>query len=208
LHTKARRSRARARLITIGALVGAIVVVLGGALGIAAAGGPRGGILVAHAVASVAVLSMLIGFASTTTRLAQAMDLLAERHPGAVVFLARRLPPVVSDLPAYLKTKGLDVEIGDRWYPAVADRRGIAVFSPTRDPRELLVMEWPEIGDVEMVRTPTVGGDYRWSVTVDVKPYVVPLTADLGVAWGLVTMGLDAADTAAIVKAVIAQRPS
>lgn len=208
MQTKARTSRNRARLITIGALAGAIVVVLGGALGIAAVGGPRGGILVAHAAATFAILSMLIGFATTTTRLAQAVDVLTERHPGAVVFLARRLPPVVSDLPVYLKAKGLDIEIGDRWYPAVADERGIAVFTPSRDPRELLVMEWREIGDVDMVRTPTVGGDSRWSVTVDVKPYVVPLTVDLGVAWGIVTMVLDARDTKAVVKAVTARRPN
>ena len=58
-----------------------------------------------------------------------------------------------------------------------------------------------------MVRTPTAGGDSRWSVTVDVRPYVVPLTVDLGSAYGIVTMTLDAADTTAVVKAVEARRP-
>src|SRR5690606_29173612 len=105
-------------------------------------------------------------------------------------------------------TKGLPKDlIGDNWYPAVVDARGIAVHSTGRDPRELVLMEWPEIGNVEMVRTPTVGGDSRWSVTIDVKPYAVPLTADVGDAWGIVTMALDAGDTAAVVKAAAAQRP-
>lgn len=208
MHTIARRSRTRARIITIGALIGAVVVIAGGSLAIAATGGPRNGILVAFGAAGGSIVAMLVVFAMLTSRLSVAMDVLAARHPDAVVFLARRLPPVVSDLPAYLAAKGLDFDIGDGWYPAVADERGIAVCSPTRTPRELFVIGWHEIGDVEMVRTATVGGDFRWSVTVDVKPYVVPLTVDLGDAWGLVTMALDAADTAETVKAVAARRPA
>ncbi len=208
MHTIARRSRTRARIITVGALAGSVVLVVGGTIGIAATGGPRDGVLVAHGVAILSILVMLVVFATLTARLSHAMEVLAERHPDAVVFLARRLPPVVSDLPAYLRSKGLDIEIGDGWYPVVADERGLVVCSATRDPQVLVVIEWQEIGDVEMVRTPTVGGDSRWSVTVDVKPYVVPLTVDLGDAWGIVTMALDAGDTAATVKAVAARRPA
>jgi len=207
LHTIARRSRTRARVITVGALVGAVVVIAGGSLAIAATGGPRNGILVAHTAASLAIVVMLVVFAAVTFRLSRAMEVLAERHPEAVVCPPRRCPPVVSDLPAYLTAKGLDLHIGDGWYPAVADARGIAVCSPSRNPSELFVIEWQEIGDVEMVRTATVGGDSRWSVTVDVKPYVVPLTVDLGDAWGIATMALDAVDTAETVKAVAAKRP-
>jgi len=36
---------------------------------------------------------------------------------------------------------------------------------------------------------------------------VVPLTVDIGAAWGIVTMALDAVDTAELVAAVVAQRP-
>lgn len=184
------------------------MVIVGGALAIAASGGPRNGILVAYGVGLVAIVSLVVVFALVTARYARAMRILTERHPDAVIVLARRLPPVVSDLPAYLTAKGLPSDlIGDGWYPIVVDARGIAVYSTGRDPHELLVMEWPEVGAVEMVRTPTVGGDSRWSVTIDVKPYSVPLTADLGDAWGIVTMALDAGDMAAVVKAVIAQRP-
>lgn len=209
MHTYARRSRTRARVITTSTLAGAAVVIGGGAIAIALSGGPRNGILVAHGVASIALVVMIVTFALLTARHARAMATLKERHPDAIVFLARRLPPVVSDMPAYLRAKGIPPEvIGDGWYPAVADARGIAVCSTGRDPREIVLIEWSEVGDVEMVRTPTVGGDSRWSVTVDVKPYVVPLTVDLGDAWGIVTMGLDAGDTAAVVKAVAAKRPA
>jgi hypothetical protein len=208
LHTIARRSRTRARIITAATLAGAAVVIGGGAVGIAFSGGPRNGILVAHAVASLALVVMIVAFSLLTSRHTSAMRILAERNPGAIVFLARRLPPVVSDMPAYLRGKGLPSDlIGDGWYPAVADARGIAVCSTGSDPQQIVLIEWPEIGDVEMVRTPTVGGDSRWSVTVDVKPYAIPLTVDLGDAWGMVTTGLDAGDTAAVVKAVAAKRP-
>lgn len=184
-------------------------MIIGGAIAIALSGGPRNGILVAYGFAVIAMVVLIVVFALITTRHARAMRALKERHPDAVVFLARRLPPVVSDMPAYLRRKGVPPElIGDGWYPAVADGRGIAVCSTGGDPREIVLIEWSEIGDVEMVRTATVGGDSRWSVTVDVRPYVVPLTVDLGDAWGIITMGLDAGDTAAVVKAVAAQRPA
>lgn len=206
-HTIARRTRARAHLITIVTLIAAAVVVGGGGAAIALSGGPQNGILAAYGVATLAIVAMITVFGALTVRLSHALRALGARHPDAVVFLARRLPPVVSDLPAYLRSKGLEVQIGDRWHPAFADDRGIAVCSAGSNPRELLLMEWAEIGALEMVRTATVGGDFRWSVTVDVRPYVVPLTADLGEAWGIVTMALDAVDTAAVVKAVDARRP-
>lgn len=204
----ARRFRARARATTVGCLVGAVVVIVGGAVAIAATGGPRNGILVAYLAAVLAIVAMLVAFAAMTTRQARALRTLAARHPAAAVCLGRRLPPVVSDMPAFLRGKGFDVVIGDGWYPIVADARGIAVHSASADPRELVLMEWSEIGEVQMVRTATVGGDSRWSVTVDVQPYDVPLTADIGDAWGIVTMALDAADTTAMLKAILAQRPT
>lgn len=206
-HVITRRFRSRARIITAAALAVAFVVIAGGAAAIALTGGPRDGILVAHTVATLVIAGMIGTFAVITDRHARGLRALALRHPGDVVFLARRLPPVVSDLPAFLRSKGVDVQIGDGWYPAVASSRGIEVYSSGADPRELLVIEWAEIGDIAMVRTPTVGGDSRWSVTVDVRPYVVPLTVDLGSAYGIVTMTLDAADTTAVVKAVEARRP-
>jgi hypothetical protein len=206
-HIIARRSRTRARIITIAALTATVVIIGGGGVAIAVAGGPRNGILVAYGFAGISMITMIVVFGVMTTRLSRAVRTLAERHPDAVVFLARRLPPVVSDLPAFLRSKGLDLQLGDGWYPAFADDRGIAVCTPGGDPRELFVIEWNEIGDFEMVRTATVGGDSRWSVTVDVRPYIVPLTVDLGEAWGIVTMALDAGDTEAVMKAVVGRRP-
>lgn len=206
-HALTRRFRSRARTITVACLAAAFVVVGGGALSIPFLGVPRDGILAAHAVASLAIAAIVGAFGMTTARRERALRVLAERHPDAVVFLARRLPPVVSDLPAFLSSKGLDVRIGDGWYGAVADDRGVSVYAITRNPRELLVMEWGELGELAMVRTPTVGGDSRWSVVADVRPFVVPLTVDFGGASGIVTMPLDAIDTSAVLRAIEAWRP-
>lgn len=206
--TIARRTRMRARIITFAALAALVLVVAGGGFAIAATGGPRNGILVAYAAAGLALVATVLIYAVITRRLSRALRALTERHPDAAVFLARRLPPVVSDMPAYLRSKGIEAHIGDGWLPAVADARGIAVYTSGHDPHEVVLIEWSEIGPVEMVRTATVGGDSRWSVTVDVRPYDVPLTVDLGDAWGIVTMALDAADTAAVLAAVIDRRPA
>lgn len=202
----ARRFRSRARIITAASLVGAVVVIAGGALGIALAG-PDGGILVAYGTTSAAIVAMIVVFGILSARHARTLAALAARHPDGIVLLARRLPPVVSDLPAFLAAKGLDVEIGDGWYATLVDRRGIAIHSAGPDPRELVLMEWREVGEIRLVRTATVGGDTRWSVTVDVKPYVVPLTADLGGAWGIVTMAFDATDIQEVLRAIEAKRP-
>jgi hypothetical protein len=203
----ARRFGVRARVITYAALVGAVVLIVGGAIALALTERPRSGILIAYAFAVVTLVVVIVVLAIVTGRSSRALRALAAAHPGEIVFLARRLPPVVSDLPSFLKSKGVDAHIGDGWYPATANGDGITVWTPEAEPRPVVLVEWAEIGDVLAARTPTVGGDSRWSVTVDVKPYVAPMTVDVGSAWGIVTMALDAADTADLVAAVVAQRP-
>ena len=203
----ARRFGVRARVITFSAVVGAVVLIVGGALAIALMTRPRSGILIAYAFAVVTLVVALVVLAIVTRRSARALRALAAAHPDDVVFLARRLPPVVSDLPSFLKAKGIDAHFGDGWYPGTANRDGIAVWTLEAEPRQVVLIEWAEIGDVLAARTATVGGDSRWSVTVDVKPYVIPLTVDVGYAWGIVTTALDAVDTAEFVTAVNAQRP-
>jgi hypothetical protein len=207
-HDTTRRFRARARIITIAAPIATGIVAVGGAVAIASLDGPRDGVLVAY-LAIVFVMGLLVAvFGVITARHSRTLNALTARYPADAVFLARRLPPVVSDLPAFLRSKGVDAQIGDGWYAGVAHPGGISVFSSGSDPRELVRMDWDEVGDVAMVRTPTVGGDSRWSVTIDVKPYVVPLTVDLGDAWGIVTMNLDAADTAAVLRLLESRRPT
>lgn len=184
------------------------MVVVGGGILVALEGNLQNRFPFAYAIAVGTVVVLLTVLGVMTTRYSRAMRALAAAHPGDVVLLARRLPPVVSDLPSFLKAKGLDVTIGDNWYPTTAHARGITIWTLEATPRPMLTMEWDEIGDVLAVRTATVGGDTRLRVTVDVKPYAVPLTADAGYAWGIVTAAMDVADTADLVAAVVAQRPT
>jgi len=197
----------RARAITYAALVTAVVVVVGGAIATVNLWRPGSGVVVGYVVAVATLAVLLVGLGIIATRSSRALQALAAAHPADVVFLARRLPPVVSDLPSFLKAKGIDAQITDGWYPATAHSGGLTVWTMAREPHEVLTIEWSEIGDVLAVRAPTVSGDAPWGVTVDVKPYVIPLTVVLGYAWGIATMSLDEADTADVVAAVLARRP-
>lgn len=205
-HIVGRRFRVRARLITAGIAALAVVVIGGGAVA-ATMVGPGGGVVIAYGIAVIAVAATVIVLWRGTSRLTVGLRTLGAQHPEGVVFLARRLPPVVSDLRAFMRAKGFDAEIGDGWYLGLADYRGFSAWSPAARPQELLLMDWIEIGEVLAVETPTVGGDSRWGVTVDVRPYVVPLTVEVGYASGLVTMALDAVDTVDLVETVLTQRP-
>jgi len=207
LYPIAARFRRRARVITVGAVLGILGIGAGAPVAMLLTDRVTPAFAAAYLIAMLAVSTMLAWGAVVTRRLNRALRVLSARHPGDVVFLARRLPPVVSDMPAYLRDKGIQFRVGDGWHPILADARGISLHRSGGAPHEILLMEWSEIGLVETVRTATVGGDSRWSVVVAVQPYDVPLTIDLGDAWGVVTMPLDAADTAAVVQAVLAKRP-
>jgi|GEM_PF-2323871 hypothetical protein len=207
-HSLTPRFHARARIITTLAIAAGGLVVVGGGLGLLLEPDPHPGIVAAYAVSSAAIVALVAVFAVITARHARTLRALRERHPDDIVLLARRLPPVVSDLPAFLRSKGVVAEVGDGWYAAVADERGISVHSGGSDPREIVLMAWDEIGELAMVRTATVGGDSRWSIAVDVRPYATPMTVDVGSAAGIVTMALDAGDISAVMRALEAKRPA
>jgi hypothetical protein len=196
----------RARIITFAALALAIVILSVGGWA-AASVLPGGGVLIAYGSALIVVLATALVLWRGTARLTEGLRALAAANPEGVAFLARRLPPAVSDLPAFMRAKGFAEEIGDGWYIGLADYRGLTAWSPERRPRELLLMDWLEVGDVLAVHASTVDDDSPGRVTVDVRPYVVPLTVEVGYAWGLVTMKLDGVDTADLVSAVTAHRP-
>ncbi|MEO5535925.1 MAG: hypothetical protein ABIR17_12440 [Pseudolysinimonas sp.] len=205
-HVVGRRFRMRARIITAAVLTLAIAIVVGGGWA-AASAVPAGGLLLAYVTAVIAVVTTALVLWRGTARLTAGLHALAVAHPDGVVFLGRRMPPVVSDLPAFMRAKGLTGVIGEGWYPALADYRGISAWSPGRHPRELVLVDWIEVGEVRAEHTRSVDGDSHLSVIVDVRPYVLPLTVEVGYAWGLVTMPLDAVDSADLVTTVNAQRP-
>ncbi len=134
---------------------------------------PRSGILIAYAFAVVTLVVVLVVLAIVTGRSSRALRALAAAHPDD-----RRLPRPSA---AAGGVRSAVVPQGEGHRRAhrrrLVPRDGELGRHHGVDPRgraaaRCVLIEWAEIGDVLTVRTPTVGGDSRWSVTVDVKPYV------------------------------------
>lgn len=201
-----RRFRRRALTVTTVAIGGTVAVIIVACFGLIGRVQPAGGIFITLAMSSIALVAAEVLLGVRTLRTARALGTVARRDPDALVFLARRLPPIVSDLPRYLAAKGLDVSIDDGWYIAAVDSRGIAVLELRADPEELLLIGWAEVGDVLAVSSAAVASEAHWCVTVDVRPYVVPMTVDVGGAVGVVTAPFGGADIQDLVAAIEAAR--
>lgn len=201
------RFRRRARALSLAAGIGFAVAAIGSGVLIIALLGERNGLLLAHGLAVATLGTVLIALTVVSGRYSAALRRIAADHPGGFVFLARRQPPPVSDLPAFLASKGLDVQISDSWYVGLAADDGISVWTPGMRPRRLLTIDWAEMGEVRAVRVRTILGEMRWSVTVDVKPYETPLIVDVGLAEGLFTSTLGPRDLVEVVAALEARRP-
>lgn len=201
------RFRRRARAFSLAAGIGFLIAALGSGVVIIALLGPRNGLFLAHGLAVATLGTVLVALTVVSGRYATAMRRIALAHPDGFVFLARRQPPPVSDLPAFLASKGLDVQISDSWYVGLCDADGISVWTPGMRPRRLLTIDWAEMGEVRAVRVRTILGEMRWSITVDVRPYETPLIVDVGLAEGLFTTTLGPRDLVAVVAALEARRP-
>jgi hypothetical protein len=158
---------------------------------------------------SIGLIVLMVGvLAFRTRRLTAAMRAIAAAHPDGVVFLARRHPSVVSDLETFMRERGFEADVSDGWVPALVDGRGISAWSTGSQPRELLLISWGELGEIAVEPSLTALSDGRPNVTVDVRPFVVPLTVDLGFARGILTFELDAVDTKEAVRITNSLRPA
>jgi hypothetical protein len=128
---------------------------------------------VAAALALVAVVQVFI----SRSRITALRQVICENPRGAV-FLARRQPALVSDLASYVTEPEIYNLVSDSWVVASIDDRGMAAWSVGRNPRELLLMPWSEIGGVEQIRLESG----RPGVAVDVKPFPTPLVVSVGYA--------------------------
>jgi hypothetical protein len=201
----AHRFRSRARLATVCAFAAVAVLALvgGTVLGVR---GSNDASLLAYLVVIVGFVLLLSIIAMLSARHAAALRYLAAHFPNGAVFLARRQPSVVSDMPAYLAAKGVTMPISDGWVPALVDGRGISAWTTGWRPREIVLMEWHELGEVQTIGTGP-GIEKRAAVTVDVRPFVVPLTVEIGYSTGLITMALDPTACDDVVRAAQALRP-
>ena len=127
--------------------------------------------------------------------------------PDALVFLGRREPSLTPDLPMYLHRKDVTADVADRWVIAVVDETGMAAWSSGPRPRQLFVMEWGELGEVEALDYLSIQGRPRFGISVDVMPFPTPLLVRPGYAMFGVQAAFDRSGTIAVCAAANAHRP-
>lgn len=133
-----------------------------------------------------------------------ALRRVVEHNPDGAVLLARRQPALVSDLATYLGESDIYDAVSDRWVVASIDHRGLAAWSVGRDPRELVLMPWGELGTIERTRLESGGP----GVAVDVKPFAEPLIVAAGYAAFGVLSSFSRRGVDEVVATVNALRPS
>jgi hypothetical protein len=187
-------------VVTTGVLAVVALVVVGAAL-LRAADAGVGLMLWAFAAAMVAGGVVLAVHARPRIL---ALRRVAEHNPDGAVLLARRQPAVVSDLAAYLGDSDVYDDVSDRWVVASIDHRGLAAWSVGREPRELLLMRWEELGYIERTRLENGGP----GVAVDVKPFADPLIVAAGYAAFGVLSSFSGKGVDEVVATVNALRPT
>ena len=159
-------------------------------------------------VAVIAVVLLLLGLAGGSLWNGIGLIRIARLKPDALVFLARREPTLAPDLPVYLHRKDINADVSDRWVPAVVDERGIAAWSGGFRPREILIMEWSELGAVEAFDYVSIEGQRRFGISVDVAPFPTPLIVRVGTSMFGLQSAFDRGETIAVAQDVNARRPT
>lgn len=162
--------------------------------------------LVPPAVLAV-VLLILVAVNLPALRNEVALRRLVRAHPDALVFLAWRQPTLAPDLPTFLRRKNLVVQVKDTWTPAVVDDRGISAWTSGPRPKQLLLMEWSELGEIVASDFTDVQGRTRFGIAVDVRPFPTPLIVLVGYAWLGVQGGFDRSETVGVADATNSMRP-
>lgn len=156
----------------------------------------------------VVVVAILAGLSAPSVLNAVALRRIAREHPGGLVFLAWRQPTLAPDLPAYLARKAITADVADRWVPALVDERGMSAWSPGMRPKELLLMEWSELGYIETRDFTQLQGRKRFGIAVDVRPFPTPLIVLVGHSALGIQGAFDRAGTQAVCDAANAMRPA
>ncbi len=188
-----------------------LVVTLAAALGIAVAvvfllRSPMSDTGFGPLVAVIAVVLLLLGLGGASIWNGVGIIRIKRLKPDAVVFLARREPSLAPDLPLYLHRKDLSVDVSDRWLPAVIDERGMAAWSGGFRPRELLLMEWSELGEVVATDFVSLEGQDKFGIAVDVRPFPTPLIVRVGYSMFGLQAAFDREGTVTVAAAANAKR--
>ncbi|MBX3100246.1 MAG: hypothetical protein KF761_11785 [Salinibacterium sp.] len=159
-------------------------------------------------VAFIAVVLLLMGLGGGAIWNGIGLMRIARLKPDALVFLARREPTLTPDLPVYLHRKDISADVSDRWVPAVIDERGLAAWTGGFRPREILIMEWSELGKVEAADYISIDGQRRFGISVDVAPFPTPLIVRVGTSMFGLQAAFDREGTLAVADDTNALRPA
>jgi hypothetical protein len=204
MHAARRRFSGRASLVVVAAL--ALAAGVGTALNFAL-DSATSELNYMPALAVVAMGLLLIGLSAPAIWHKLALRALRRRYPRAAVFLARREPALVPDLPMYQYRKDNTADVADRWIPGLVDHRGLSAWSGGPRPKELLLMEWSEIGAVEATEFLSIEGRPKFGASVDVRPFATPLLVDVGHSFFGFEGAFDRAGVQAVVDASNDKRP-
>ncbi len=157
-------------------------------------------------LASIGAVFLLLGLGGGPLLRGIAVARMQRSRPAALVFLALREPTVAPHLQTYQYRKDNTANIPDAWVMAVVDARGISVWSGRIRSRELILIEWSEIGEVTAVSFTSLTGRNRIGAAIDVRPIRSPLLVSLGyAAWG-VEGSVDHEGVLAIVDSINSRR--
>jgi hypothetical protein len=159
-------------------------------------------VLLAVAVLLVAMEALVV---TVSVRRALALRRVTRDNPEGLVFLARRQPALVSDLAEYLRANDITADVADRWLVALVDHRGLSAWGFGRNPQQLLLMTWSEIGYIEV--TDLESGAKDRGVAVLVQPSLEPLIVSIGYAAFGLTASVGTEGVAEIVVKTNALRP-
>jgi hypothetical protein len=199
-HPFVRRFRRRAAIVVTAGLAVVVALIVVGAVLLRSDAG-IGLMLWVFAAAMVAGAVVLVVHARPRIL---ALRRVVEHNPDGAVLLARRQPALVSDLATYLGESDVYDAVSDRWVVASIDDRGLAAWSVGREPRELVLMPWGELGTIELTRLESGGP----GVAVDVKPFAEPLVVAAGYAAFGVLSSFTRRGVDEVVATVNALRPS
>lgn len=158
-------------------------------------------------IAVIAVVLLLLGLGGASIRNGIGLMRIQRLRPDALVFLARREPSLAPDLPLYLHRKDIVADVTDKWVPAVIDERGLAAWSSGLRPRELILMEWSELGEIIATEFVTLDGAKKFGIAVDVRPFPTPLVVRVGYSMFGLQGAFDRDGVIAVSTATNARRP-
>ncbi|MDJ0335975.1 hypothetical protein QMG83_12135 [Salinibacterium sp. G-O1] len=131
-------------------------------------------------LATVGAAFLLLGLSGGPLLRGLAVARLRRSRPDALVFMALRETTGHPNLQTYQHRKDNTANVPEGWTVSVVDSRGIAVWSGGFRPRELILIEWSEIGEVSAVSFTSAAGRPRNGASVDVRPFPDPLLVRVG----------------------------